>query len=117
MENINMKKAKLRELILEWYSARDTEQTTDEFLVDWVDTLIEETLSGGSNWNNEIEFIALNCNHKIEGVRVYKGKTKTSYMATIDVPKGGGKTNQLSCGTYPTIIEAIKARKNAKANA
>ena len=115
--NINMGKTKLRELILEWYSARDTQQTTDEFLIDWVDTLIEETLSGGSNWNNEIEFIVLNCNHKIEGVRVYKGKKKISYMATIDVPKGNGKTNQLSCGTYTTIIEAIKARKNAKANA
>jgi hypothetical protein len=116
MENINIEKAKLRELILEWYSTRDTQQTTDEFLIDWVDTLIEETLSGGSNWNNEIEFIVLNCNHKIEGVRVYQGKKKISYMATIDVPKGNGKTNQLSCGTYPTIIEAIKARKNAKEN-
>lgn len=114
MDDIKMKKAKLRELILEWYATRDTEQTTDEFLIDWVDTLIEETLSGGSNWNNEIEFIVLNCNHKIEGVRVYKGKKKISYMATIDVPKGNGKTNQLSCGTYPTIIEAIKARKSAK---
>ncbi len=64
MDNIKMQKAKLREEILEWYSAKDTEQTTDEFLIDWVDTLIEETLSGGSNWNNEIEFITLNCNHK-----------------------------------------------------
>lgn len=115
MKDIEMKKAKLREEILEWYSAKDnTYQTTDEFLIDWLDTLIEETLSDGSNWNNEIEFIVLNCNHKIEGVRVYKGKKKISYMATIDVPKGSGKTNQLSCGTYSTIIEAIKARRKAK---
>lgn len=110
-----MKKAQLREEILKWYSARDTDQTMDEFLIDWVDTLIEETLSDGSNWNNEIEFIVLNCNHKIKGVRVCNGKKRTTFMATIDVPKGNGKTNQLSCGTYSTIIEAIKARKNAKA--
>ena len=90
-----MNKTELRKTILEWYSADDnTQQSDDEFLVDWVDTLIEETLDGGSNWNNEIEFIVFNCNHKIEGVRVYNGKTKTSYMATIDVPKGNGKTNQ-----------------------
>ena len=111
MNNINLEKENLRKEILKWYSSTDTNQTTDDFLIDWVDTLIEETLSGGSNWNNEIEFIVLNCNHKIKGVRVYKGKKKISYMATIDVPKGNGKTNQLSCGTYPTIIEAIKARK------
>ena len=111
MNNISLEKENLRKEILKWYSSTDTKQTTDDFLIDWVDTLIEETLSGGSNWNNEIEFIVLNCNHKIKGVRVYKGKTKISYMATIDVPKGNGKTNQLSCGTYPTIIEAIKARK------
>lgn len=114
MEDVNIEKTELRQIILEWYSAEDTPQETDAFLADWVDTLIEETLSGGSNWNNEIEFIVLNCNHKIKGVRVYRGKKKISYMATIDVPKGNGKTNQLSCGTYPTIIEAIKARKNAK---
>ena len=116
MENINLKKTELRKEILQWYSAMDTEQTNDEFLIDWVDTLIEETLSDGSNWNDEIEFIVLNCNHKVEGVRVYNGKKKVSYMATIDIPKGNGKTNQLSCGTYPTIIEAINARKKAKKN-
>ena len=116
MTNISVEKENLRKEILKWYSVMDTEQTTDDFLVDWLNTLIEETLSGGSDWNNEIEFIVLNCDHKIEGVRVYKGKKKISYMATIDVPKGNGKTNQLSCGTYPTIIEAIKARKNAKEN-
>ena len=115
MNCIDMKKMQLKEEILNWYFARATDQTVDEVLIDWVDTLIEETLAGGSNWNEEIEFIVLNCHHKVEGVRVYRGKTKTTYMATIDVPKGNGKTNQVSCGTYPTIIEAIKARKNAKA--
>lgn len=110
-----MEKFELRETILKWYDAKDNNLSDDDFLIDWVDTLIEETLSGGSDWNDEIEFIVLNCNHKIEGVRVYKGKKKNTYMATIDIPKENGKTNQMSCGTYSTIIEAIKARKNAKA--
>ena len=88
--------------------------TEAELLTDWIDTLIEETLSEGSNWNDEIEFIVTNCNHKIKGVRVCRGKKRITYMATIDVSKGNGKTNQLSCGTFPTIIRAIKARKIAK---
>lgn len=107
-------KQELRQEILNWYSADNTQQSDDEFLTDWIGTLIEETLSDGSNWNDEIQFIVLNCNVKIEGVRVYVGKHKTSFMATIDIPKGNGKTNQVSCGTFPTIMEAIKARKIAK---
>lgn len=90
--------------------------TEKELLVDWVDTLIEETLADGFNWNNEIEFIVLNYNHKIKGVRVYNGKNKTTYMATIDIPKENGKTKQLSCGSFSTIIEAIKTRKEAEKN-
>lgn len=116
MTEIEKRKKELKKEILDWYCAQDTNQTTNEFLTEWVHTLIEETLSGGSNWNNEIEFIVLNCNYKIEGIRVYKGKKKISYMATIDVPKENGKTNQLSCGTYSTIIEAIKVRQKIKAN-
>lgn len=70
-----MSKSELRKTILDWYDKEDTQQSDDEFLVDWVETLIEETLSGGSNWNAEVEFIVANCNHKIEGVRPYYGKT------------------------------------------
>lgn len=90
--------------------------TEKELLVDWIDTLIEETLANGFNWNNEIEFIVLNCNHKVKGVRVNNGKKRTTYMTTIDIPKGNGKTKQLSCGTYSTIIEAIKSRRKAEEN-
>lgn len=111
-----MDKRELRKEILRWYDAENSAVSDDEFLIDWIDTLIEETLCDGSNWNDEIEFIVLNCNHKIEGVRVYNGKKKTTYMATIDIPKENGKTKQLSCGTYSTIIEAIKARRRAKEN-
>lgn len=109
-----MTKQEVRTMILKWYDAEDTSQTDDEFLVDWVDTLIEETLSDGSDWNEEIEFIVQNCNHKIKGVRVFRGKRKTTYMATFDVPKNNGKTLQVSCGSYPTIMEAIRARKDAE---
>lgn len=90
--------------------------TEKELLLDWVDTLIEESLADGFNWTKEIELIVLNYNHKVKGVRVYNGKNKTTYMATIDIPKESGKTKQLSCGSFPTIIEAIKARKEAETN-
>lgn len=110
-------KEELRKSIMAWYDAdeKDNEyDSVDDFLIDWVDTLIEETLADGSNWNDEIEFIVLNCNFKIKGVRVCKGKKGITYMATIDLPKDNGKTNQVSCGTYSTIIEAIKARRMAE---
>ena len=119
-----MTKQELKEEILKWYEPSEEELTkhgddVDEFLIDWVDTLIEETLDGGSNWNDAIEFIVFNCNHKIKGVRAYKRQNGVSFMETIDLPKEKnnkrtGKTNQISCGTYDNIISAIKARKKAE---
>lgn len=88
--------------------------TEKELLTDWIHTLIEESLSGGFDWSDEIEDIVLNYNHKVRGVCVYKGKKGVTYMATIDLPKGNGKTMMRSCGTYNTIVEAIKARKRAE---
>lgn len=91
----------------------DSEQ---ELLLDWMDTLIEETVADGSDWSSELQEIAARCNKSIRGVRIYFGKKRNSYTATIDLPKNKGskKTLQFSCGTFNTLAEALKARSAAE---
>ena len=117
-------KQKIKEKIIKRYALnksdlREYGEDEDLFISDWVDVMIEETLSGNFDWNKEIEFIYFNCNHKIRGIRAYVKPHRISYMATIDLPiikngKRTGGTHQISCGTFTNITLAIKARKDAE---
>ena len=92
--------------------------TADELLADWLDTLVEDTLSGGSNWEEEIKFIVLNTPARIKNIFPHPQKDGSyTFMAAVNAndPEKPGQTRQFSCGSYASILKAIRGRDIARA--
>ncbi len=90
-----------------------------ELLIDWLDTLVshQHATKGdlSANWEKEIIYIYESVLEEWPaGVQPYRGRTGTSWRSSMDVSVIGeidphGKS--LFLGTYPTIVDAITARK------
>lgn len=92
-------------------------ETVDELLKDWLNTLVEDSVSGGANWEKEICFIVLHISIRIKNISPYRRKNgRYVFMAAIDArnPKNPRQTKQLSCGNYSSIINAIRSRDIAR---
>ena len=92
--------------------------TADELLADWLDTLVEDTLSGGSDWEEEIKFIVLNTPARIKNIFPHPQKDGSyKFMAAVNAndPEKPGQTRQFSCGSYTSILKAIRGRNIARA--
>ncbi len=94
-------------------------ESPQELLSDWVDTLIchQHDTEGdpSGNWEDEIIFIHESVMKKWPvGIRPYYGKAGYAWKSSVDVTipeETGLHGKNLFLGTYPTIVDAIYARK------
>lgn len=91
-------------------------KTVDALLIDWLDTLVEESLADGRNWNDEMEFIVNHCDVHLKNIIPYKKKDGSYNYSVLVNPKNPEKKNdtrQLSAGTCTTLLGALRKRKVA----
>lgn len=108
-----MTKSLLRDMISGWYQVEDDHfGSDDDFLRGWVPTLVDDSISGNSDWSREIEYIIMNCKGAWDfpGVNMVYSR-KGNYYNVSTTRHVRNTTKYISLGRFFTLVDAVKAQR------